>query len=431
MPEPVSQSEDSRSANRSRARTAVLRRRILAGVLVVLVAIGVTGGLLLHHLNGNIRTQTLVGAGTAKEKQTGPINILVMGSDTRDSEANCALGGGCAKTTATSNTAAEAQGANADVIMIVHIAADRSNATVLSIPRDTVVKIPACTLDGKTIPARTDRINASLMGGPSCTAQTVGQLTGITINHFVVIDFAGVVTMSDAVGGVEVCVDNNVYDTYSHLKLAKGTHTLEGKAALEFLRTRHGFGDGGDVGRTIAQHLFLSSMIRQVESAATLANPVKVYNLADAATKAVTVDDDLGSVTALSSLLLEIKDIPSNRITFVTTPTDYNPANMNELILAPNAEALFKKIADDVSLSHKKTTPTPTKTKSPGSSTSGTPSATPSASASSSAPDYATTADSATGCAQVSTYKTVTLKGVPMTPTRAYELSPDVPDSAN
>ena len=405
----------------------MIRRRIIAGVLVCLVAIGVSMGLVLHHLNGNIRTDSLVGAGTAKEQESGPINILVMGSDTRDGEANCALGGACAKTTGTSsNSAAESDAANADVIMVVHVAADRSNATVLSIPRDTVVKIPACTDNGKVIPARTDRINSSLMGGPSCTAQTVGQLTGITINHFVVIDFAGVVTMSDAIGGVEVCVDNNVYDTYSHLKLAKGTHTLEGKAALEFLRTRHGFGDGGDVGRAVAQHLFLSSMIRQIESASTLANPVKVYNLADAATKAVTVDDDLGSVTALSSLLLEIKDIPSSRITFVTTPTDYNPANKNELVLAPNAQALFKKIADDVPLSEKKAA-----TKAPSSSASRTPSATPSQSSTSSAPDYATTADAATGCAEVSTYRTVELNGVPMTPTRAYDLSPDVPDSAS
>lgn len=426
MPEPVS-----RSAARSRARTAVLRRRILAAVLVVLVAVGVTGGLLLHHLNGNIRTQNLVGVGTAKEKKSGPINILVMGSDTRDGQANCALGGACAKETTTSNAAAESDGANADVIMVVHVAADRSNASVLSIPRDTVVKIPACTNDGKTIPARTDRINASLMGGPSCTAQTVGQLTGITINHFVVIDFAGVVTMSDAVGGVQVCVDNNVYDTYSHLKLAKGTHTLEGKAALEFLRTRHGFGDGGDVGRTVAQHLFLSSMIRQVESASTLANPVKVYNLADAATKAVTVDDDLGSVTALSSLLLEIKDVPSSRITFVTTPTDYNPANKNELIVAPNAAALFAKIAGDQALSQKKTSTAKSPSTSASSSASRTPTHTPSASSSSPAPDYATTADAATGCAQVSTYRTVSLHGVPMTPIRAYELAQDVPDSAN
>lgn len=421
VPEPVS-----RSANRSRARTAVIRRRILAGVLVVLVAIGVSGGLLLHHLNGNIRTDSLVGAGTAKEQESGPINILVLGSDTRDGEANCALGGACAKTTGTSNAAAESDGANADVIMVVHVAADRSNASVLSIPRDTVVKIPACTTNGKTYPARTDRINSSLMAGPSCTAQTVGQLTGITINHFVVIDFAGVVTMSDAIGGVEVCVDNNVYDTYSHLKLAKGTHTLEGKAALEFLRTRHGFGDGGDVGRTVAQHLFLSSMIRQIESASTLANPVKVYNLADAATKAVTVDDDLGSVTALSSLLLEIKDIPTSRITFVTTPTVYNPANTNELIIAPNAHALFTKIAGDVPLSEKKSA-----TKRPSSSSSGTATHSPSAGSSSTAPDYSTTADAATGCAQVSTYRTVELNGIPMTPTRAYDLSPGVPDSAS
>lgn len=417
----------------------MIRRRIFAGILAVLVVIGVSAGLVVHHLNGNIKTVALVGKGTAKQAATGPINILVMGSDTRDSAANCRLGGACPSTeTATSNAAAEEEGANADVIMVVHVSADRSNATVLSIPRDTVVNIPACTAGGRTYPARTDRINASLNAGPSCTAQTVGQLTGITINHFLVIDFAGVVTMSDAVGGVDVCVNKDVYDTYSHLKLAKGSHTLEGDAALQFLRTRHGFGDGGDIGRTIAQHLFLSSMIRTVESASTLANPVKVYNLADAATKAITVDQDLGSVSALSSLLLEVKDVPSKRITFVTMPSDYNPQNKNELIPAANAAAVFAKIAHDVSFTAaakptSSATPSGTRKSSSSAPATSSPSGTSTGTSTSgtAAPDYATTASSATGCAEVSTFRTVTYEGFPMTPTRAYRLATSVPDSAH
>lgn len=409
----------------------MVRRRILAAVLAVLVAIGVGSGLVLHHLNGNIKTVKLAGKGTAAETESGPINVLVLGSDTRDDPEDCKLGGACAPSAATaSSTQAESAGANADVIMVVHISADRSNATVLSIPRDTVVSIPTCTSDGKTYPARTQRINDSLMAGPSCTAQTVSQLTGITINHFVVIDFSGVVTMSDAIGGVPVCVDNDVYDTYSHLKLAKGTHTLQGTGALEFLRTRHGFGDGGDVGRTVAQHLFLSSMIRQIESASTLANPVKLYHLADAATKAVTVDDALGSVSSLSSLLLEVKDIPSSRITFVTMPTNYNPANTNELIAAPNAAAIFHKIAGDVSFSAGTTTKKSPSTGPSASSSTSSSSAGSSSAGSSTAPDYATTAGSATGCAQVSTYRTVNYQGVSMNPTRAYQLATSVPDTA-
>lgn len=104
------------------------------------------------------------------------------------------------------------------------------------------------------------------------------------IDHVVMVDFAGVIATSDAVGGVPVCVSANVYDPYSHLRLTRGTHTLQGRAALEFLRSRHGFGDGSDLGRTYAQHLFLSAMIRRMSSAGTLADPAAVYSLADAAT---------------------------------------------------------------------------------------------------------------------------------------------------
>jgi len=411
------------------------RRRIGVGVIALLLVIVGAGVGLYLHLDGNLHTAAFTSHGheTADAAGHTPINLLVIGSDTRASSSDCRIGGDCSIATATS-TKATSSAANADVLMVVHISADRTNATVLSIPRDTMVAVPACTdsVTGARETAHTARINSTFQYGADCTASAVHRLTGIAIDHFMVIDFAGVVKMSDAVGGVSVCVDRDVYDPYSHLKLAKGTHTLQGRAALEFLRTRHGFGDGSDIGRTVAQHIFLSSMLRNMESASTLANPVKVLKLANAATSAVTVDAGLGSVKALTSLAYQLSQVPGSRTTFVTAPTSPDPSNANVVIPAANAPALFAKIASDTSLTHA-TVGTATQT-----AHRSKPSATPSSSAGSSASaqvaaetgdDYATTVTSSTGCAQVSTERTVTVNGLAMTPTQAYELSSAIPDS--
>lgn len=402
---------------------------ILAAVLVV--ALG-SLAFVVVHLNGNIRTvaipKAIMGTETKDAQGHTPINVLVMGSDTRGSAADCKIGGGCSLSSSTAKgKSATSLAANADVEMLVHLSADRSNASITSIPRDTVVQIPQCTdpATGKSVPAHMSRINSSLQYGPACTLKTIHQLSGVPLDHFAVIDFAGVITMSDAVGGVNVCVDHNVYDTYSHLKLAKGSHTLKGKSALEFLRTRHGFGDGGDIGRTVAQHLFLSSMLRQLESASTLANPVRLYDLANAATKAVTVDTGLGDVGKLTGLATQLNKIPGKRITFTTLPTVPDPSNINEVVLASNAQAMFTKIKDDVSLSAGSTAGTSKP------STSATPKTPGSTEApTSSGTDYATTVDKAVGCAQVSQARTVEINGVPVTPGQAYAESPKVADSA-
>ncbi|MFC6707513.1 LCP family protein [Flexivirga alba] len=426
-----------------RTRRAVVRRRIGAGVLALLLVIVGSGVAFYLHLNGNLRTAALTSGGHEKANASGhtPINLLVIGSDTRSSSADCAIGGDCSASSATSTKATSAS-ANGDVLMVVHISADRSNATVMSIPRDTMITVPACkdAATGAAETPHTDRINSTLQYGADCTSAAVHQLTGVPIDHFLVIDFAGVVKMSDAIGGVPVCVNNNVYDPYSHLKLAKGTHTLQGKAALEFLRTRHGFGDGGDIGRTVAQHIFLSSMLREMKSASTLANPVKVVKLADAATSAVTVDTGLGSVNSLTSLAYQLGQVPGSRTTFVTMPTVADPANPNTVIPASNAQALFTKIADDTSLTKPAGSGGTATARSTATASSGVSSAatsrgtTPTGSSTSSAATgdiHATTVTAATGCAQVGTAATVTVGGRAMTPTQAYAASPTVPDSAN
>jgi LCP family protein required for cell wall assembly len=235
---------------------------------------------------------------------------------------------------------------------VVHIAADRSNATIMSIPRDTMTDIPACTdkETGRSTPGYYGQINSALQYGPACQVATVHQLTGIPIDHFIKLDFSGVVKMSDAVGGVSVCVSDDVYDTYSHLKLSKGEHTLKGEAALQFVRSRHGFGDGSDLGRTVSQHIFLSAVMRKFKSAGTLTDPSKVYSLADAATKALTVDDGLDSVKKLVSLAAQVNKVPARRMTFTTMQTAPDPNNDERVVVGPGAKELFATIAHDQSL---------------------------------------------------------------------------------
>ena len=337
------------AATGSRGRRRKRRGRRIAAITagsLILVTAG-CGLAIYEHLNGNIKGLPLFNgasgdAGSEKPDAFGrtPINVLVIGSDSRSNAGDCSLGGDCGS------------GQNADVEMVVHISADRSNATVMSIPRDTVADLPACKdpQNNTSMSAHAGQINSSLQYGPGCTVAAVHQLTGIPIDHFMMVTFSGVVKMSDAVGGVPVCVTSNVYDPYSHLKLAKGQHTLKGLAALEFVRSRHGFGDGSDLGRTYGQHIFLASMIRTLKSAGTLTDPTAVYGLADAATKALTVDDGLDSIPKLLSLADDVNKVPSNRITFTTMQNMPDPNNASRVLVSPAAQNLFDAIANDQSL---------------------------------------------------------------------------------
>ncbi|WP_406128928.1 LCP family protein [Streptomyces canus] len=345
----------SHGGKRSRRRARPVRRgrrvlKIVGMCLAILVlATAGAGWWFYQHLNGNINSVSLDGKGGSEKADAfgrTPINILVMGSDGRTSKADCKLGGGC------SQTGVQTGNGNADVQMVVHISADRSNATVMSIPRDTMVDVPACkdSESGQSTSGYYGQINSALQYGPACQVATIHQLTGIPIDHFVKLDFSGVVKMSDAVGGVSVCVDHNVYDTYSHLKLSRGSHTLKGEAALEFVRSRHGFGDGSDLGRTVSQHIFLSAMIRKFKGAGTLTDPTAVYDLADAATKALTVDDGLGSVKKLIGLAADVNKVPTKRMTFTTMQTVADPNNTNRVVVGAGAKDLFSSIADDQSL---------------------------------------------------------------------------------
>ncbi|MFD9286942.1 LCP family protein [Streptomyces sp. NPDC060030] len=342
------------------------KRRILrwvASVLALLIlGTGGAGYLYYRHLNGNIKKEdlTLGDKEMADHKANAagqtPLNILIIGSDARDSKENQKLGG-----------AKETFGGPplADVQMLLHLSADRSNISVVSMPRDTMLTMPKCTdPDSKKVyAASTTRVqtNESLgRGGPGCTVAAWYELTGITIDHFMMIDFAGVVSMADAVGGVPVCVDANVYShgadgKGSGLKLKEGTTPVKGEQALQWLRTRYGFEDNTDLGRAKAQHQYLNSMVRELRKGTKLTDPGKLMNLAEAATNALTVDKGLDTVKKLYDLAEELKKAPTNRITMTTMPNVYGTGVLDGRVLPKpgEAEQLFRMVREDIPLDGK------------------------------------------------------------------------------
>ncbi|CAL9509669.1 Polyisoprenyl-teichoic acid--peptidoglycan teichoic acid transferase TagU [Streptomyces sp. enrichment culture] len=339
-----------------RRRHRALRWTALTLAVLILGTAG-AGYLYYQHLNGNIEKVPLnLGDGKVAEPTPNadgqvPLNILIIGSDARDTKENQELGG-----------ARETFGGTplADVQMLVHLSADRSNMSVVSMPRDTLVKIPKCTDPdtGKVYPASSGRTmtNQSLgHGGPGCTVATWQELTGIHIDHFIMVDFAGVVSMADAVGGVPVCVDANIHsrDSKGHgsgLKLRKGTHPVKGEQALQWLRTRYGFEDGSDLARAKAQHMYMSSMIRQLRENATLSNPNKLRRLAEEATEALTVDPGLDTVKKLYDLSTELRKVKPERITMTTMPNRYVGARVEP---TEDAEQLFRLVREDIPLDGK------------------------------------------------------------------------------
>ncbi|MFF0139830.1 LCP family protein [Streptomyces sp. NPDC005227] len=343
---------------RPRRRRRILRWSAMVLALLILGTAG-AGYLYYRHLNGNIKKDDLnIGndknrAPAPKPNAAGqtPLNILLIGSDGRNSKEDQKLGG--AKDTFNSAP-------RADVQMLLHLSADRTNMSVVSMPRDTLLQIPECTdpHTKKTYAASTSltMTNDSLgRGGPGCTVATWEKLTDIHIDHFIMVDFAGVVSMADAIGGVPVCVDANIYSHTSNghgsgLKLEKGTTSVQGKQALEWLRTRYGFEDGSDIGRTKAQHQYMNSMVRQLRENATLSNPGKLKDLAETATDALTVDDGLGTVTKLYDLSKELKKVPTDRINMTTMPWVYSSDGNRVLPKPTDADKVWRLLREDIAL---------------------------------------------------------------------------------
>ncbi|MFF4804886.1 LCP family protein [Streptomyces sp. NPDC001351] len=346
---------DSRGPRRGRR---VLRWSATTLSVLILGTAG-AGYLYYQHLNGNIQKGER-SSGDAKAQKTAPnaagqtpLNILLIGSDSRNSDENVKLGG------AKYDRGTPPLG---DVQMLIHLSADRKSAAMVSIPRDTRVEIPQCRdpKTGKTYPETNKIINESLArGGAGCTLATWEKLTGVYIDHWMTIDFSGVVRMADAIGGVDVCVKQNVWDHPtaavpggSGLKLTAGTHKIEGKQALQWLRTRHAF--YSDLGRAKAQHMYLNSMIRTLKHQNVFTDTGRLTDLAEAATKSLKVSEEIGTVKKLYDLGMQLKSVPTDRITSVTMPNVTDPQNSEHVVPdAAGAARLWEMLRDDIPLDNK------------------------------------------------------------------------------
>ncbi|MFF0888786.1 LCP family protein [Streptomyces sp. NPDC003456] len=324
---------------RKRHKGLVIAAWTAAGVVVL----GGTGaGYLYFKLNGNLKSVDIdqaLGTDRPDKADNGSENILVLGSDTR-AGGNRKLGGGTDDGSARSDTA-----------MIVHLYKGHKKATVVSVPRDTLIDRPACTdTEGKEYPAARGVMfnSAYSTGGAACAVKTVESITDLRMDHYLEVDFAGFQKLVDDLGGVEITTTKAIDDPDSHLKLEAGTHRLDGEQALGLVRTRHGVGDGSDLGRIQLQQAFLKALVHRINDIGVFSHPKKLLDLAETATRTVTTDSDLGSVNRLASFANGLKGISPSHLHMVTMPVAYDPADPNRVLLQEKkADRIWKALAED------------------------------------------------------------------------------------
>jgi LCP family protein required for cell wall assembly len=322
---------------------------ILGGTLaVLLVASASVASIAVWRLGSTVAHHSFKIAGQKEDAPPptigaypGGFNILIVGDDTRVDQNGIGAGRGDG-------------GALNDVTILLHVSGDHTNATAVSIPRDMVVPIPSCTnaKGGHNSPMAGQPINVTLSyGGINCTILTVEKLTGLTIQFSGLITFTGVINMSDAVGGVPVCVSGPIKDKYTGLNLpAAGTYNLQGGQALAFLRSRHGVGDGSDLGRINSQQVYLSALVRKLKSGDTLSNLPRLYSLASAATQSMQLSTSLDRADTMIAIAQALKNIPLDKVQFVQYPGTTGVGGIYQGKVAPvqsQADALIALIKAD------------------------------------------------------------------------------------
>lgn len=331
-----------------RRRAKPKRRHTVATVVgAAMLALGLVTALGVvyeyRHLSGNLTvvdvTDDIVGERPDVVEVEGPkqpINLLIMGSDSRDCE-------GCNIDNLTGD------GQRSDTTIFVHLSADREHAYGVSIPRDSMVDRPVCKSDGTVYPAASYQMwnTAFSLGGPACTISQFEHETGIKIDHYIVVNFEGFKGMVDAVGGVEVCIPETIDDRAHGIYLEAGTRKLEGQQALNYVRERYAVSGGSDIGRMKRQQAFIASMASAVLSANTLANPLRLVSFLDAATKSLTLDPGLGSLKKIAGLGYEFRGIGLDKVQFLTVPNGVDPNDPNRLVWLPSAQQVWDRLRSD------------------------------------------------------------------------------------
>lgn len=323
--------------------------------LASMVAMDVTGRISGSAVSAS-GSKTLAAKGkswTPSDPWAGkPLDVLVLGQDTRAGEANAAIGG---------SDPSDADNHQADTSMIVHLSADRETVTVVSLPRDSIVDQPACTVTGGEVaPARDDvMLNSTfaygwqqggdLASAVSCELATVNSETGLDIDQYAVVDFAGMKNVIDSLSGVELCVPAAVDDQYTGLKLSPGLQRLDGTQATQYARVRHGIAgaDGGDIMRSARQQAVVKALVDEATSAVREADPVKLYQMASSMLESVKMSPALASPSTFVGLAWSLRGISADKIQSTTVPTITWSQDANRVTWGDAAGDLWSKLAAD------------------------------------------------------------------------------------
>ncbi|MFJ8826082.1 LCP family protein [Streptomyces sp. NPDC102467] len=283
---------------------------LAAGAL--LVAAVCAGGLAYALLSGNIRTDSAADRALDADHGKRPValrpgaqNILVMGSDieaTKDSQ-------------------------RSDTTMLLHLSADRKRAALVSVPRDLMVDIPACRLPGgeRSEPEYAQFNWAFERGGAACAIRTFEELSGVRVDHHLVLDFTGFQKVVNALGGVDVTVHERMRVPHGKVVLHKGEQHLDGAQALVFVRGRTGVGDGSDLQRIERQKEFVRDVLAQVREAGLLDHTTRLYPVLHAVTSSLTADKGLDSLSELYGLAEGAAKVPAGRTAVITLPSVEHP----------------------------------------------------------------------------------------------------------
>ena len=326
----------------------------LIGVLAFIIV--AAGALYLDLSNAVTKASTTVidshghVVKTAVDPNKGkPLDILVIGQDAREGSNGSLIG---------DSNPADARNHQADTTMVMHISADRKFVDLVSIPRDSLVSIPACATSKGTLPAQNNVMfnsifaNAYAKGGDissaaSCTMNAVNHLTGLKIKQFIVVDFSGLSTMINALHGVDICVTQDFRDSYTNLSLTKGLHHLNGVQATQYARIRHGLGDGSDVMRTIRQQYLVKMLLREATRKNLFTQTDQLYQMAKSALESLNMSSGLADINVLMGLAGSMSGLKTSGIYTQTIPVKTSPVNPNRVQWTAEAPAVWKKIAQD------------------------------------------------------------------------------------
>ena len=320
---------------REPSRRRKIVRRVLIGLGVFVLVLGLGAAAAIWKLQGNIDTAKIGESIVKDDTPKGAMNILFIGSDSRDLKSS-EYGKGTGSQ-------------RSDALLLVHFSKGNTRIDAVQIPRDTVLDLPACkdTGSGAFAGGSNQMINGALDGGPACSVRAVETLSNVHIDHFVQLDFDGFASMVNALGGVNVCLDEALVDPLAKLNLPAGKQKIKGKDALALARTRHAVGDGSDIGRLGHQQVVMSSIISQARSTSVLTRPDRLFKFLNALTKSITVDEGISSIPELTGLAKRARAVPDSGITFATMPNGAAPLDANRVVKTDDADTIFKAVAKD------------------------------------------------------------------------------------